>query len=824
MNDLDGAAALSACLDLVIAAGNAAGEIAAAIGVPVWRLEAFGCDWTTLGTDQFPWHPRMRIFRQRRWGEWNYILEQIAHNLRIQSQGLSNINPDWGIINYTNSVPSEEQQAQGLEKYQIGLELQQDDQLDEAIHCYYEALRFDPNRADAYNNLGNIYLKRKNFTDAENCYRQALRIVPNYAEAWSNLGVLLEKRNYKNDAIVCFETALDLNGNLFETRYNFANLLQDSGDPIRAEEHFRIALRQGINTGLLWNGLALAIRDQGRFAEAIECFTEAQRIDPNEARIHWNVGLTYLIMGDLPKGWAGYEWGYNIMRGTMRGFPFPEWEGKYEPTATILIYAEQGIGDEILFASCLNDLLPMVGRCILECEPRLAPLIKRSFPEIEVYGVMREDRDWLNQIDQIDYQCPIGSLGYYLRRNLASFPHRPGYLFPDQEKRAAWRKRLAELDNSRSGITLKVGISWRSRLSGGARARYYSQLNQWGDLFAVPNVQFINLQYDDCTAEINEVEKKFGVTIIQFSDLDRLNDFDNVAALTGALDLVIAPPNSVAEIAAATGVEVWRLDVALPSWTKLGTNYMPWHPTMRLFQQEQLGDWSGILKKIAQELTQRATQTRLNYWIESSAVFPNGVSQEQEDLGDALLVQLSKPGAIVIQIGVEQSASIHALAKAIGENGWLIIFEERPGRFRRLQADLFRNGLNRVQCWPDQIGDKNVHLPAWQVCPWDLMHSANPDADLQWANNLVSCRTIDNLNLPACDLLILNAEGREQNILSGALHTLARYRPLLSLGRYRYEPSESLIAFLEKQQYQALIQEISPEKILLLAYPMIKKD
>ena len=819
MNDLDGAAALSASLDLVIAAGNAAGEIAAAIGIPVWRLEAFGRHWTSLGTEQFPWHPRVRIFRQSHCGEWNTVLEQIANNLRTRIQEQNNIYPEWGVINYSSDIPHEENKLQGLAKYQIGLELQEEDKLDAAIYCYYEALRFDPNRADAYNNLGNIYLKRNNLSDAENCYRQALRILPNYAEAWSNLGVLLEKRNYKNDALLCFETALDLNGNLFETRYNFANLLQESGDPILAEEHFRIALRQGIDTALLWNGLALAIRDQGKFAEALDCFAKAQQRDPNEARVHWNIGLTHLIMGDLPKGWAGYEWGYNVMRGTVRGFEFPEWDGKYVPEATILIYAEQGIGDEILFISCLSDLLPWVGRCVLECEPRLAPLVKRSFPEIEVYGVMRDDQEWLNRVGTIDYQCPIGSLAYYLRRNLASFPRLPGYLLIDQEKRTFWRKRLAELDSS--GINLKVGISWRSRLVGGGRARYYSRLNQWGEIFSVSRVKFINLQYDDCTAELAEVEEKFGIKIIQFSDLDRLNDFDNIAALTSALDLVIAPPNSVAEIGAATGAEVWRLDAKLPSWPRLGTDYMPWHPTMRLFQQEQLGDWENVLRKVAQELAKRVTHTTLNHWTQSATLFTNSVSQENGMASNLLLAQLVKPGAVVVQIGAGQIEIIRSLAKSVGENGRLIIFEERPGIFRRVQADLFREGLNCVQCWPDCISDKIEELPAWRVYPWDLTRSANLDADLQRANSLVACRTIDSLDLPACDLLIVDCEGREQKVLSGAANTLAKYRPLLSLGRYRYEPSESLIKFLENHRYQALIQEITIDTILLLAYPIV---
>ena len=827
MNDFEGVAALSASLDLIIAAGNAAGEIAAAIGRPVWRLEASGRHWTSLGTALFPWHPRMRIFRQSQQGNWIEVLDRIAETLRTLTLGIdSSLLQPFSIQEQVETLPLSDIYSQGVE-------LQERNKLDEAAACYQEALRLDPGRAEAHNNLGNMHLKRGDLTAAEICYRQALGLRPDYVEAWNNLGVLLGKRRQNSEAAICYQTALDLRPDLFETRYNLANLFQEEGDPVGAEEHFRKALEQGADTALLWNGLALAVRDQGRMEEAISCFAKAQERDPNDTRVQWNMGLTYLILGDLVRGWEGYECGYHTMRRTTRGFEFPDWDGRYAPDATILVYAEQGVGDEILFASCLPDLLSRIGRCVIECDSRLGTLMARSFPQVEVHGVMREDRDWLAEVGTIDFQCPIGSLAYYLRRHLDSFPRRPGYFLPDPEQRAIWRKRLAELDvpsltrnkNLVVGCetTIKVGISWRSRLVGAGRARFYSQLTQWELLFVVPGVTFVNLQYDDCTEELAEVQKRFGVKIVQFPDLDLLNDLDGVTALASALDLVIAPPNTVAEIAAAIGMEVWRLDADLPSWPMLGTKVMPWHPSMRLFRQQQLGDWDGVLKTVAEALTKRATLAALNPWIDSppTLFFSYSGKNETEKKIGPFLAQLITPGSLVIQIGNGDNGSItRALAQAVGETGWVIVYEERPGPFHRLQVNILRHGLNRVLCQPEKIGDRLGELSAWQTCPWDLPISGDPESDLRLATTPVSCRTVDSLDLPACDLLVMDMEGRETEVLAGAWKTLDRYRPLLGLGRYRHEASAGLMALLETQGYRSLAQEIGEGEIVLLAYPM----
>lgn len=762
MNDLDGAAALSACLDLVISAGNAAGEIAAAVGVPVWRLEAHGRPWTTLGTNDFPWHPKMRVFRQVKPGEWTEVIDRIR-NVLVEK----------------NTTDLELLLDQGKQ-------YQKDNDLDKAAECYETILLINPNSAEAHNNFGNVYLSRKDLVSAERSYRQALVLEPNYPEAWNNLGVLLGKQKHLSDAIDCYEKTLELNPALLEPRFNLANLLQSQGNPLVAEKNYKVILEKDPKNFMAWNGLALVLVDQFRWEEAQTCFEEAQKHAPENARINWNQGLAYLSQGDLERGWEGYEWGYHTAGRLNRGFGFTEWDGRYDPNATLLVHAEQGVGDEVLFSSCVPDLLSLVGRCVLECSPRLASLFARSFPRAEIHGVSRLDRDWLEKIGNIDFQCPMGSLGYYLRRNLSSFPQCPSYLLPDPVRRVEYKKRLENLPSG-----LRVGISWRSRLvhSDRGRVRFYSRLKQWDAIFRIPGAIFINLQYEDCVDELAEVKNRFGVEIVEFSDLDLFNDLDGVATLASLLDLVIAPPNAVAELSAAVGTEVWRLDAALPSWPMLGTDYLPWHPRTRVFRQDRLGEWEETLERVGKLLARRVEMARRERWMHYAPVLWQGKPMENFSLA-----KLAQPGATVVQIGAQDDLSVLAVARAIGEKGRLLVFEDRPEVYHRLRDQVLCRNLDQVECYPERISNRS---------------------SLQ---DHVICHTVDDIGLRRCDLLILDIEGREFEVLQGALRTLSSYYPLVSLGRYRHEASKGVVSILETHSYQALTHCLGTE-FLLLAYP-----
>ena len=166
---------------------------------------------------------------------------------------------------------------------------------------------------------------------------------------------------------------------------------------------------------------------------------------PEDATAQWNLGLLQLALGRLDAGWAGYEWRRRTEDFKLRDFGFPEWDGGSLVGKAILLYAEQGVGDEVLFASCIPEVIEGAGWVVIECEPRLEQLFKRSFPQATVVGVKREERGWLNGLGQVDCQCAIGSLPKYLRPTVESFPAENVYLKADGERVGYWRRRLEEL-------------------------------------------------------------------------------------------------------------------------------------------------------------------------------------------------------------------------------------------------------------------------------------------------------------------------------------------------------------------------------------------
>ena len=309
------------------------------------------------------------------------------------------------------------------------------------------------------------------------------------------------------------------------------------------------------------------------------------------------MALARLTQGNLQQGWEGYEWRWQTIA-QRRAFPMPPWDGGSLANRTLLVHAEQGIGDELLFASCFPEVVAQAGHAVIECAPRLATLLQRSFPTATVCAGRRlnDDLSWLHQLPAIDVQVAAGSLPRYSRSTLAQFPPRARYLVPDVVRQAFWRQRLATL-----GSGLLVGLSWRS-LASRCGAPHYTCLEQWDTVLQVPGLHWVNLQYDDSASELTAAQQRLGITIHTWSDLDVFHDLEGVAALMSGLDLVIAPETMMAVLAASLGQPVWRLSIFTRDWDGLGTEVVPWFPSMRLYRQPRSGDWQSVLAWVAHDL------------------------------------------------------------------------------------------------------------------------------------------------------------------------------------------------------------------------------
>jgi hypothetical protein len=285
----------------------------------------------------------------------------------------------------------------------------------------------------------------------------------------------------------------------------------------------------------------------------------------------------------------------------VRAAHFPRWDGGDLTERSILAYREQGLGDEIMFASCLPQLIERAGHTIIECSDKLKPLFERSFPRATVLSQDNAAREKV----EADCEVPLGSLPLYFRQSADHFPAHAGYLRADPARLAAWRAKLDRL-----GPGLKVGISWRGGTYKTRSPLRSIDLRDWEAILSVPDVSFVSLQYtSDAEAEIAALEQSSGRRVVHWPEA--IADYDETAALVGALDLTISVCTAVVHLAGALGRPVWVLAPYSPEWRygRAGER-MPWYPSARVFRQEHRGDWPQLVDAVGarlHELTQSAT-------------------------------------------------------------------------------------------------------------------------------------------------------------------------------------------------------------------------
>ncbi|HJV88518.1 MAG TPA: tetratricopeptide repeat protein [Noviherbaspirillum sp.] len=543
----------------------------------------------------------------------------------------------------------------------LGQTLSEIGQLSESQACFEKALEVRPDYADAHSNIGGVLKQLGQLDSAETHLRRALQLNPGLANAHYYLGLVLSEKDRFAEAAECFLRGLQLKPDNEFAYCDLGIIYKIWGRHEDARTCLERALSLKADYASALNNLGAVLEEMGLLGDALARYEQAIRLNPEDVTPQWNLAFLFLRQGILNRGWEAHERRFEMGMATRR-FPFfPEWDGSSLEDKTILIYAEQGLGDEILFASCFPDIIAKARHCVIECAPRLATLFARSFPAATVRGSARDHVGWLATVPNIDVQIAAGSLPRFIRPTVESFPKAPQYLNPDPQRVEYWRARLSAL-----GPELKIGICWRSGLLKGERLKQYSKLTQWDPIFRVPGVRFINLQYDECSAELREAEEKFGVTITNFPDIDLRNAIDDSAALTAAMDLVITAGTAVAEIAGALGVVVYRLDFYGKAFESLGTDRMPWHPTMKLIGQTSLGDWDTALALAADALESKVkgNEDKAQYVpltdgaeiavsgpLDELATYVLKESQAWFDREYEFVLSIAQPGMRVVDVG-----------------------------------------------------------------------------------------------------------------------------------------------------------------------------
>lgn len=424
----------------------------------------------------------------------------------------------------------------------LGLCLARQKRLQEARSVLEYALEINPDYLPAMNNLGEVYQELGEHDLQMNNCLQAVRKHPSSAVAFNNLGSAFVELAMFDEAKQAFNTCLQLDPSSFEARFNLAKIASRSGDSQLALQYL-----ERIKTDNL-------VRNQ-RQSDMLDL----------------QLGIEYLICGRLKEGWALYEKGFSsaipasLARWPQRQFAVPMWDGQsLAPGERLMIWREQGVGDEIRFAS-LIPLLPESVRnsLVLECDHRLVNLFARSIPQARVRAESQTTSDF-------DYHLPIGSLPRLLMNSVDVLRDAPPLLNPDPRDIEKFAGRLSEFKDRKL-----VGICWRSHKLSATRNKKYTALDDWQGVLSTPGAVFVNLQYGECEGEIQQIERELGIRILRWKDLDLMNDFSGVAGLIKNLDLVLSISSAVVPLAGAVGTQT--ISMTRQNWVLLGEkNFYPW--------------------------------------------------------------------------------------------------------------------------------------------------------------------------------------------------------------------------------------------------------
>ena len=341
---------------------------------------------------------------------------------------------------------------------------------------------------------------------------------------------------------------------------------------------------------------AAGLQSVGDVAAAGSVYRAALREHPEHPGLHAGYALTLLGSGDFERGWDEYEWRLKVPQARIeRPFPVPRWRGDALEGRNLLVYTEQGVGDEIMFASCFEELAETRGQCVLEASTRLVPLFERSFPKARV---LRRDiarmPDW-STLPPIDVCIAAGSVPRFLRRSRGAFPGRPAYLCAEASRVRYWEERLAAAPRPR------IGLAWTGGLPQTLRSARSLTLEDLAPLVLGFEATYVALEFLDCTTEVEAFNRCHGERVACWPDARA--SIDETAALVCALDLVITVTTATAHLAAALGRPTWVLVPSVPSWRYLWAGEeMPWYPSMRVLRG------GGSREAVVQAALQRLRQ------------------------------------------------------------------------------------------------------------------------------------------------------------------------------------------------------------------------
>jgi len=679
-----------------------------------------------------------------------------------------------------------------------------------AMASLQRAIALDPRVVEVHNNLGILRSKARDHPGAITAFRRALELNPNYAPAYNNLGIALASSYQTSQAVAAFRRAVALSPDNAEFENNLGLGLEELGWPDEALAHLERALKLKPGYADAHRNLGIALTDVGRLDESLDHYQTALELDPAQRdSVFMNRSRTLLLRGEYEAGWREYECRLSKEENVRVAHEAPRWDGSPLAGRTLLVEAEQGMGDTIQFVRCLAEIKRQHnGRIILAVEPPLVPLLT-GVTGVDALISQDESRPLF------DVWSPLlslpGLIHFDPRKLAAPIP----YLQAEPARIEKWRARLATLPG------MKIGIAWQGNRLNKVDHRRSFPLSQLAPLGKLKGLTLISLQKGSGSEHLD--------SLAEFDVVSLGNDFDaaggaflDTAAVMKNLDLVITADTSIAHLAGALGVSAWLPLAYMPDWRwGLSGERTPWYPTLRLFRQEKLRDWPGVFERIAATLLAEFPSLRHKapgeFTIATSGFnclartrhgplvynrHDTYIGKSLAELGEysedetELFRQCVRPGATVIDAGANIGAHTVPLARLAGEKGVVHAIEPQRILFQALCANVALSSLTNVRCHHAAVGEKAGSIVV-------------PAIDFDRPNNFggmslggfsegerVPVITIDSLNLPRCEFLKIDVEGMELAAIRGAERTIGTLRPMLYLENDREKTSADLIEAL----------------------------
>jgi tetratricopeptide (TPR) repeat protein len=509
-----------------------------------------------------------------------------SHAIRLKPSYTEAINNRAALVHYLHSSSGAAGPETAEAHFHRGMAFQNQELYGEATLCYEETLVSMPDYAEAHNSLGAALHKLGKTDEALASFQQAVRCRPTYAEAHNNLGIALQVKDRVDDAIASYRQAVHCKPDLAEAYNNLGEALHVQGKSEEAFAAFEQAVRSRPDYAEAHANLGFLLEEQGKQSEALARFEKALQCKPEYPEAHMARAFQLLLQGNFDQGWSEYEWRMRCKKFPTPAVPGPKpaWDGYPLGGRTILLRAEQGLGDALQFVRYAPLVHERGGKVIVECQAPLIPLF-RTVPGID--RVLDEGES----LPDFDVHAMLMSVPGLLLTKLSTIPAKVPYLSADPALVEHWRKEISKF----SGF--KIGIVWQGRTEHLKDRLRSVPLSKFASVARVPGVQLLGLQVGAGQEQIAALTDPFPV-----ADLAPPTISDLAAAIKN-VDLVIAVDTAPAHLAGALAMPVW---VALSyggEWRwLLCREDSPWYPTMRLFRQKRPGDWDEVFARIASEV------------------------------------------------------------------------------------------------------------------------------------------------------------------------------------------------------------------------------